>query len=244
MSGVRLLNVFDVSRALGRSPFLATPETVAHWLTQHYLFDGGGRFNYDPAIRATYDLFRGATTAAEAIRYCASTGNPLGRRQNAAAVSMIAGYASDNISSCYWIAFTAVEVGRVRGETVYVAIKAPMVRVRERDAFVVIPGFRMGHSPVEIEIDVACSIVLAHLARDDYSRADFEYLYAGRGASGKREFRAILGRDRQIFDRDTVDALLDVYVKGVALAVEGGADLRRPRLLGYRVVDRDQPYMF
>ena len=119
-----------------------------------------------------------------------------------------------------------------------------MVRVRHSEAFVVVPGFRMSHRPIEAEIDVACSIVLAHLARDDYSSADFEYLYAGPGASGHREFRAILCQDRHIFDRDIVDALLDIYVKGIALAVGAGVDLHSPGLAGYRVIDPDQPSIF
>jgi hypothetical protein len=244
MPGIRLINVFDVSRSLGKTPFEATPETVAKWLLTEYLPKRGGQFNYDPATRWTFELFRGSITAEQAIHYCATSGNPFGRRHNAAAIGMVAQYALSNISNCYRIAFTAVEAGRVQGQTVYIGIKAPMVRVRGRDAFVVVPGFRMSHRPVEIEIDVACSIVLAHLARDDYSAADFEYLYAGPDKSGTREFRAILGRDRQTFDRDTVDALLDVYVKGIVLAVGLGADLRPPKLAGYRVVDRDQPSMF
>jgi hypothetical protein len=116
--------------------------------------------------------------------------------------------------------------------------------VRNKEAFVVVPGFRMLYKPVEVEIDVACSIALAHLARDDYACADFEYLHAGVNESGQRNFRAILGRDRTIFDRETVDTLLDIYVKGVDLVASAGIDLRAPRLAGYRVIDPDQPVMF
>lgn len=244
MSGIRLLNVFDVSRSLGRDPFNATPESVARWVVDQYLSKRCGGFNYDPSFEATYDLFRGAATRIGAVGYCQTHGNPKGCRQNAAAVAIVADYALANISDCYRIAFTAVEAGRVRGKTIYIGIKAPMVRVRNREAFVVVPGFRMSHRPMEIEIDVACSIALAHLARDDFSGADFEYLYAGPGTSGKRDFRAIQGRDRQIFDREAVDLLLDIYVKGIALAVDAGAELRPPRLSGYRVIDSDQPSIF
>jgi hypothetical protein len=244
MSGIRLLNIFDVGRSLGRDPLRARPERVAEWIITEYLAKQGGLFNYDPSIRATIDLFRGATSRSEAIKYCETRGNPKGRRQNAAAIGVVAEYALANISDCYRRAFAAVEAGRVKGQTVYVGIKAPLVRVKNRKAFVVVPGFRMLYRPLEAEIDVACSIALAHLARDDYSDADFEYLYAGPSTSGGREFRAILGRDRQIFDRDTVDALLDIYVKGIALAVSAGADLRSPKLAGYRVIGPDQPSMF
>lgn len=244
MAGIRLLNIFDVSRSLGRNPLKATPETVANWLVTEYLTKQGGGFNYDPAIRATFELFRGAISRSEAIKLCETRGNPKGWRQNAEAVEAVADYALANKSECYRIRFTAVEAGRVRGHTVYVGIKAPLVRVRNREAFVVVPGYRMSHRPIEIEIDVACSIALAHLARDDYSGADFEYLYAGPEASGQRGFRAIVGRERHIFDRDAVDALLEIYVKGIDLVASGGVDLRSPRLAGYRIVDDDQPGMF
>jgi hypothetical protein len=116
-----------------------------------------------------------------------------------------------------------------------------MVRVKGGEAFVVMPGFRKGYRPTEIQIDLACSIALATFARDDFAGADFEYLYAGPGESGKREFRAILGRDRQIFDRDSVDAMLDIYVNGVALAAGAGADIRSPRLGGYKIIDPREP---
>ena len=43
----------------------------------------------------------------------------------------------------------------------------------------------MGHRPVDTEIDVAASFALAHFGRDDFSEADFEYLYAGPGEGGR-----------------------------------------------------------
>jgi hypothetical protein len=204
----------------------------------------GGGFNYDPSIHTTYDLFRGILSFEDAVQYCLATGNPKGRRQNVDAVKQVAPYALDNISTCYRTGFAAVAVGRVQRETVYIGIKAPMVRVAHCEAFVVMPGFRMSHRPVESEIDVACSIALANFARDDFSEADFEYLYAGPGASGQREFRAIRGRDRKIYDRDVVDALLDIYVKGVDLANRLGVQLGEPNLKGYRIFDPREPLFF
>ena len=244
MAGLRLLNIFDIARSLGRKPMETTPESVAQWLSAEYLRKKGGRFNYDPSMRATYELFRGAITRDQAAKYCETHGSPAGHTQNAAAISVVAPYALANPSTCYKISFTAVEVGRVEGKTIYAAIKAPMVRVRDGRAFVVVPGYRMGFRPEEIEIDVACSIAMAHLARDDFSRADFEYLYAGPGKSDERDFRVIHGRERNVFDRDAVDSLLDIYVKGVALAAQTGPHLQPPRLAGYRVVDKDQPSAF
>jgi hypothetical protein len=173
-----------------------------------------------------------------------TAGNPAGRRPNSDAIKQIAPYALDNVSTCYRIGFTALAVGRIGDQTVYVGIKAPMVRVARREALVVMPGFRMSHRPVEAEIDVACSIVLANLARDDFADADFEYLYAGPGVSGQRDFRAIRGRDRTVYERDIVDGLLDVYVKGVALALQEGVNAPKPSLQGYRIIDPREPSFF
>jgi hypothetical protein len=119
-----------------------------------------------------------------------------------------------------------------------------MVRVSKDGVLVVMPGYRMSYRPVEAEIDVACSIALANFARDDFAQADFEYLYAGPGPTGGREFRAIRGRDRVVFDSEAVDGLLDIYVKGIALAVAEGADLRQPDLKGYRIIDPREPSFF
>ena len=165
-------------------------------------------------------------------------------RVRKAAIRTVAPYALENISTCYRIDFSAVAVGRVKGRTIYVAIKAPIVRVVHDEAFVVLPGFRMSYRPVETEIDVACSIALANFARDDFASADFEYLYAGPGASGGREFRSIRGKDRKIFDRVEVDGLLDIYVRGVGLALDAGLDIREPDLRGYRIIDPDEPSLF
>ena len=238
------VNVQDVARALGTEPTYATPEQVAAWVLSEYVGKPGGRFNYNTAIAAAYDLFRGAISEQGAILYCSTTGNPNGRAQNADAIKHVAPYALENISTCYQIGFTAVAAGRVAGKTLYIGIKTPMVRVLHNEAFVVMPGFRMAHRPVEAEIDVACSIALATFARDDFANADFEYLYAGPGASAQREFHAIRGKDRKVYDRDAVDAFLEIYVKGVALAVEAGATVREPSLKGYRIIDPREPRFF
>src|SRR5262249_30356279 len=144
----------------------------------------------------------------------------------------------------YRIGHSAVVVGRIRGETVYIGIKAPMVRVVHDEAFVVMPGYRMTYRPEEPEIDVACSIALATFARDDFASADFEYLYSGPDISGQRTFRAIKGRDRQVHDQDAVDGLIDVYVRGLALVLDAGVSPTRPDLRGYRIVDSQEPRFF
>jgi hypothetical protein len=130
----------------------------------------------------------------------------------------------------------------VAGQTAFLGIKAPMIRVVNDEAFVVMPGFRMSHRPVELQIDLAGSIALATFARDDFADADFEYLYAGPGAPGKREFRAIRGRERNVFDRDTIDSILDTYVKGLALVADAVTNLREPNLTGYKIIDPREPF--
>jgi hypothetical protein len=241
MSSILLISVLDAARSLGVEPSRATPESVAHWLISEYTRRSGGGFNYDPAVGVTFDLFRGAHTLDSAVLHCLTNGNPKGRRQNADAVRTIAPYALANISTCYRIGRTAVVVGRARGENVYVAIKAPLVRVVHDEAFVVMPGYRMTYRPAEPEIDVACSVALATFGRDDFESADFEYLYCGPGVDGHRSFRSIRGRDRRVYDRDEVDAFLDVYVKGVALALNAGLEVKRPDLRGYHIIDPNEP---
>lgn len=244
MSGIHLVNVLDVARSLGIDPSRATPDMVAQWLIAEYLKKRRGGFNYNPAINMTFELFRGNVTAAQAELFCLTSGNPKGRRQNVEAIKQISHYALSNISTCYRIGFRAVAVGRIKGEQVYVGVKAPMVRVLHDEALVVMPGFRMSHRPVEPEIDVACSIALATFAREGFEEIDFEYLYAGPGISGNREFRSIKGRDRKVYSAEEVDALLDIYVKGVAIALDAGIDPRPANLRGYNIIDPRQSSMF
>jgi hypothetical protein len=241
MSSILALDVLDVARALGKEPMRATPEEVCDWLLAEYSGKKGGGFNYDPAISVIHDAFRGGHTKESAALYCLTHGNPKGRRQNTDAIKTLIPYILDNQSICHRIGLTAVAIGRFDGKTAFAKIKAPLLRVKDGRAYVVMPGLRMSHRPDEVAIDVACSIACATLAQGDLARADFEYLYAGPGASGEREFRAILGRGRSRFGEDTIDALLDVFVKGVALAASEGATATEPLLRGYRIIDPDAP---
>ena len=243
MSSILFLNVLDVSRSLGHVPTKATPDSVAAWVIDEYQRKPGGGFNYDPAIGTTYDLFRGVHTIESAVLHCLTHGNPKGRRQNADAIKAVASYALANVSTCYRIGHTAVVAGRLAGKNVYIGIKAPIVRVVHDEAYVVMPGFRMSYRPAEPEIDVACSIALATFGRDDFASADFEYLYAGPDIAGKRGFRAIKGRERKVYYRDAVDALIDIYVRGIALVIEAGFDAPQPNLRGYKIIDPHEPRM-
>lgn len=243
MASVLLMNFLDVARSLGVDPLNANPEQVAAFIRKEFS-RRGGTFNYNPSMQSLYDLFRGASNLEQAEHHCSTKGSPAGYKPNVEAIQLAGSYALEHLSNCYRTPFAAVAVGRLSNDrTAYMAIKAPLVRVEGDEAYVVVPGFRMGHRPVSTEIDVAASLALAHLARDDFEGADFEYLYAGPGISGERELHPFHGRNRQIFDLDTVDGLLDIYVRGLDLAVSHGVDAAAPNFRGYRVIDGDQPRM-
>jgi len=244
VSSFLLLNILDVGRAFGHTPLRTTPEEVCDWLLTEYALKRGGGFNYDPAIKTLFALFQGRIALEQAKAICATSGNPKGRAHNVDAIGCAGPYAEANRSTCYPIGYTAVAVGRALGKTVYIGMKAPMVRVANYSAFVVLPGFRKGHKPVGPQVDLACSIALAALARDDFSEADFEYLDAGNSYDGKRALTVHLGREHHVYGADDVDAILDVYVRGVALALETGVSVMEANLRGYRVIDPDQPSMF
>lgn len=244
MSSIRALDVLDVARSLGEEPMRASPESVRDWLLEEYSGKKGGGFNYDPVIGVIYDGFRGGHTQESAVLHCLTHGNPKGRRQNADAARVLMPYILSNLSVCHRIGLTAVRVGRFDGKTVYTKIKAPLLRVRDGHAYIVMPGLRMSYRPNEVAIDIACSIACATFAQGHFEEADVEYLYAGPGVSGEREFRAILGRGRARFGIDTIDALLDIFVKGVALAAAEGASVVEPLLRGYRIIDPDAPRFF
>lgn len=242
MPSVLLMNFLDVARSLGSDPLNATPEKVSAFVKAEFSRRGGA-FNYNTSIHALYDLFRGGSLE-DAESFCGTHGAPAGFKPNIDAVRLAGAYAIANVSRCYRTPFSAVPVGRLPGDrTAYMAIKTPLVRVTDDDAFVVVPGFRMGHRPVATEIDVAASFALAHFARDDFSEADFEYLYAGPGDGG-RILEVYHGRDRQVFDLDAVDALLDIYVRGLELAINDGVQAPAPNFRGYKVVDHSQFGLF
>ena len=156
MPSILLMNFLDVARSLGTEPFRATPESVATFIKREFSRRGGA-FNYNTSIQALYDLFRGGSLP-DAEAFCATHGAPAGFKPNVEAIRLAGAYAVENPSQCYKTPFSAVPVGRLSNDrTAYMAIKAPLVRVAPDGAFVVVPGFRMGHRPVETEIDVAAS---------------------------------------------------------------------------------------
>jgi hypothetical protein len=244
MSSIRALDVVDIARSLGDEPMRATPEGVAEWLLADYSKGGGGGFNYDPAILALYDAFRGWHTLKSAVLSCLTSGNPKGRRQNAEAIRAVMPYALENLSTCHRIGLTAVAIGRFDKRTVYAKIKAPLLRVGVDRSYIVMPGFRMNHRPSEVAIDVACSIAMAVFSQSNMAGTEFEYLYAGPGIGGGRQFRAIHGTGRRRFGESDIDTMLNVFVHGVAIAAGAGVSIREPKLDGYRIIDPDQPTMF
>lgn len=243
MASLLLMNFLDVARCLGSDPLNADPEAISAFMKREFR-PGGGGFSYNTSITSLPNLFRGAMTVEDAVEYCATHGAPAGWKPNSEAVEIAGSYAVTQQSSCYRIQFSAVPIGRLPGEiTAYMGIKAPLVRVRNGKAYVVVPGFRLGHRPVGIEIDVAASLALAAFGRDDFAEADYEYLDCSRGSSGERELSVYRGCDRRIFNLDEVDHMLDLYMKGLALALASGMEATKPNFRGYRVIDPDQPRM-
>ncbi len=243
MSSARALDILDISRSLGPEPMRATPEQVCDWIVEEYSKKSGGGFNYDPCMSVIFDAFRGGHDEESAILSCLTQGNPKGREQNASAIRTLMPYILQNKSICHRIGLIAVAIGRIKGRTVYAKIKAPLLRINNGKAYVVMPGLRMSHRPDEVAIDVACSIAHAVLAQGDMARAEFEYLYAGPGIGKSREFRVIHGTWRARFDEQAIDQMLNVYVEGVALAADVGVSITEPKLAGYRIIDPNQPGM-
>jgi hypothetical protein len=243
LSSLLLMNFLDVARSLGSEPLGATPDSVATFIRREFKRSGGS-FNYNSSIISLPSLYNGDLSVEAAVEFCLSSGSPVGRAANAEAVQLAGSYATEHKSNCYRIPFTAVPVGRLSGgRTAFMAIKAPLVRVKRPEIYVVVPGFRLGHRPQGAEIDVAASLALANFARDDFSEADFEYLDCSRGLSGERELRVYHGAGRHRYDLDTVDELLGVYVRGLQIAIDGGMPAREPNFRGYRIIDPDQPHM-
>lgn len=237
------MNFLDVARCLGSDPLSCRPESVASFMKREFR-PGGGGFNYNTSINSLPDLFRGAITVEEAIEYCSSHGAPAGWKPNCEAIEIAGSYAVTQLSNCYRIQFSAVPIGRLPGDlTAYMGIKAPLVRVRDGKVYVVVPGFRLGHRPMGIEIDVAASLALATFGRDDFAEADYEYLDCSRGSFGVRELSIYRGTDRRIFNLDEVDHMLDIYIKGLSLALQSGMTAQKPNFRGYRVIDPNQPRM-
>lgn len=236
-----LMNFLDVARCLGADPLNASPEKIAGFMKREFR-SGGGRFNYNTSIQSLPSLFLGHQTVDQAVEYCSSHGAPAGFKQNVDAVRLAGSYAVEQRSNCYKIPFSAVPVGRLAGnQTAYMAIKAPLVRVQEGQVFVVVPGFRLGHRPIGIEIDVAASLALATFARDDFAEADYEYLDCSRGSSGERELSVYKGAERRIFDLDEVDHMLDLYVRALSIAITDGLEANHPNFRGYHIIDPNQP---
>jgi hypothetical protein len=241
MSSARALDIIDISRSLGAEPMRASPQNVCDWIVEEYSNKAGGGFNYDPSMSVIFDAFRGGHDEKSAVLACLSHGNPKGREQNASAIRTLMPYILANRSICHRIGLIAVAIGRISGKTVYAKIKAPLLRIKDGKAYVVMPGLRMSHRPDEVAIDVACSIAHAVLAQGDMARAEFEYLYAGPGLGKAREFRAIHGTGRARFDETAIDHMLNIFVEGVALAANVGVSITEPKLSGYRIIDPSQP---
>jgi hypothetical protein len=76
MPGLFLVNTLDVGRFLGPDPNSVTVEGVFDRIEDLYLRPRGGGFNHDTSIRAIHDVFRGASSPAQAEAFCRTNGNP------------------------------------------------------------------------------------------------------------------------------------------------------------------------
>lgn len=245
MAGLLLVNIMDVARSLGPDPMHASATDVSQFLINEYLRQRGGGFNHDTAIMATEAIFSGRSSVSDAIEFCRTTGNPKGREQNAQIIETVGAYAASQPSRCYKTGFLAIAIGRFKGHTIFAGLKAPFTRVRGKNAYVVVPGFRKSFAPTDAQLDIPLSLAANQLARDDFSAADVEYLSAGPSpVDDGRMFKVVRGIERKLLSEYELDMILSIYVEGVVRTLESGKGLDRPDLAGYRVVDPDEPSMF
>ncbi len=241
MPGLFLVNAIDAGRALGPRLEDATPAQVEHFFRSDYLLRKGGSFNHDTSIFATGDLFRGRITIPQAETFCLSNGSAAGREQNAAIIRVVGPYAVGRLSVVHKVGYIAIPVGRALGHTIYIGVKAPYVRVNDSEARLVIPGYRKTFIPSDEQIIFPCSLASNQIARDDFAGVLPEYLYAGPGDDGEdRKFKAVIGSPGSVLQRDQLDDLLNVYVKGIVRILEAGEGLKPARLAGYRIIDPSQ----
>lgn len=242
MSGLLLVSCLDVGRFFGRDPLRASVGDVSDRISELYLRRSGGGFNHNVVISSAQNVFSGAITAEEGIAICSTNGNPKGRVQNTAIAKAVLPYAEANLSRCHRIGFTAIVVGRYRGKSIYVGVKAPFVRVNGENSLIVLPGFRKSSRPLGREIDLACSFAANQLARDDYETADIEYLMAGPGSGQfERVLQVLHGREMNLFSSEELDSILRTYVSAVVRHLDRGEGLRPAHLYGYRIIDPSAP---
>ncbi len=246
MSSLLLVNALDASRALGPRLADASAGSVEHFFMTEYLPKRGGAFNHDTSIFATGDLFRGKIKTSEAVRYCLTNGSRAGRQQNAEIVGLVGPHAELHRSMVHKVGFLAIAVGRHKGRTLFLGVKAPFVRVeRQGDGYLVIPGYRKTYVPSDEQIGVPIALAHHQIAKDDLAGVDTEYLYAGPDLGGRdRTFRAITGSARSLLLPDQIDDLLAVYVAGIAKILDRGLGLGAARFAGYRIIDPTQGRMF
>lgn len=241
MPGLFLVNAIDAGRALGSRLHDATPAQVEHFFVTEYLRRKGGGFNHDPSIFATGDVFRGRITTLEAEQYCLSNGSPAGREQNAAIIRLVGPYAEQHRSVVHKVGYLAVPVGRYKGSTIFVGVKAPYVRINSSEGRLVIPGFRKTFLPSDEQILFPCSLAYHQIARDDFAGVLPEYLYAGPGNAGEdRVFKSVLGKPDSVLLLDQIDDLLSIYVQGIVRVLKHGEGLLKPNLSGYKIIDPAQ----
>jgi hypothetical protein len=245
MAGLFLVNHIDFSRAFERNPFKATPDSIAAWLMQNWIRKrGGGIWNYVPSMDVLVLAFAGQITLDQAIEHCAKYWHPTARIENERVVRAYWDYVQQNRSQVYKRAPLAAPVGRWKDRSIYIAIRAPLIRVADDDVLAVMPIFRKRYTPDDVETNLSMTSVREFCFREGYRDIDIELMRA-HGIDGAVARRLVVerGSRRQLYTADEFDIFADKYAKGVAILANAGVGLENPNFEGYRVIDPDQPSM-
>jgi len=238
-----LVSLLDFARSFEGKPWGATPESIAAWLKLNWLLKrGGGSWNYDPAMSVLVLAFAGQITLDQAIEHCHKYWHPHARLENEKVVRSFWKHATENSSKVYKRPALAAPVGRWKDRNIYIAVKAPLIRVTPHEMMAVMPIFRKRYVPDDVETNISLTAVREFCFREGYPNLDVELIRA-KGLDGSLERQLIVdrGSKRKLYSADEFDAMVTVYSKGVALLAGDGYGLQKPNFKGYRIWDPDEP---
>jgi len=241
-----ILDVMDISRALGENPKTATPFTVYQFLKNNYLKPSGGGFNYNSSIEALRLGLQGKFTLSDAVHHVTSVGAPFGHKFNKAVVNAIWPVVEQNVGRAYPLKYTAVALRRLNGKTIYMSIKAPVITVMPDGAVSIkLTNFRNTFFPNKEQKTFMMSAVKQVLARDDFENANIDLIEA-RSPNGdlERTLSRIHSSEVELYDIDRVEDLLTTYTQGIEMLFNNGYQTRDAELSRYRVIDPDAPDLF
>lgn len=243
MGSAFLVNHLDFARSFQGQPERATPESIAVWLRDNWIRKrGGGVWNYTPAMDVLAPAFAGRITFEQSLSHCREYWHAHGRVENELVVKSYWSYASSNPSRVYGRKFLAAPVGRWKSRNIFIAIKAPLIRVTPDTQLAVMPVFRRTFLPNDAELNICLTAVREFCVREGYRDIDPE-LICSRAQNGTVDRRLIVerGSQRTLYTSDQFDSFAAKYAGGVALLADAGLGLQEPNFRGYRVWDPDQP---